>query len=101
MFILQGNGFTNKCIGDTDDPSEANVKLLMNFADGMLKQKSVESLPFKGKRKLPFSNGERLVWFAEQVVTENRLRHSRSIPTVVVKKVTPRNSITDVACIMP
>lgn len=98
---IQGNGFTNKCIGDTDDPSEANVKLLMNFADGMLKQKSMESLPFGGKRKLPFSNGERLVWFAEQVVTENRLRHSRSIPTVVLKKVTPRNSITDVACITP
>jgi len=52
-------------MGDADDPSEENVKMLINFADGILKQKSLESLPFGGKRKLSLSNAERLDWLAE------------------------------------
>jgi hypothetical protein len=88
---IQGNGFTEKCTGSTDDPSEANVKMLMDFTDIMLKQKSMESLPFGGKRKLSLSNAERLEWFAEELVSEHRSRLSRLIPTVVLKQVTPRH----------
>lgn len=88
---IQGNGFTDKRMGNTDDPSEANVKMLMDFADIMLKQKSMESLPFGGKRKLSLSNAERLEWFAEELVAEHRSRLSRPIPTVLLKQVTPRH----------
>eukprot|EP00253_Pinus_taeda_P000907 PITA_00907 len=94
---IQGCGF----MGDAENPSEANVKMLLNFADSMLKQKGMESVPFGGKRKLSLSNAERLEWFAEQVVAEHQSRVSRSIPTVVMKQVTPRNSVTDLACITP
>jgi len=86
---------------NSEDPIEANVKTLMNFADIMLKQKSVESLPFGGKRKLSLSNAERLDWFAEQVVAEHRSRLSRPNPIVLLKQLTPQNSVTDSACITP
>eukprot|EP00253_Pinus_taeda_P008804 PITA_08804 len=88
LWDILGNGFTEKCMGDTDDPSEANVKMLMEFADLMLKQKSMESVPFGGKRKLSLSNAERLECFAEEVVSEHRSRLSRQIPTVQLKQVT-------------
>eukprot|EP00253_Pinus_taeda_P007088 PITA_07088 len=86
---IQGNGFTVKCMGDTDDPSEANVKMLMEFADMMLKQKSMESVPFGGNRKLSLSNAERLECFAGELIGEHRSRLSRPIPTVVLKQATP------------
>lgn len=99
---IQASAFTDKCMDGAEDPSEANVKMLMNFADSMLKQKSMESLPFGGKRKLSLSNAERIAWFAEQVVTENRSRVSRPIPTVLLKQLSPSNSVTDsAACITP
>nr|AJP06344.1 PLP2 [Pinus tabuliformis] len=85
---IQSNGFTDKCVGDTDDPSEANVKMLLNFADSVLKQKGMESVPFGGKRKLSLSNAERLEWFADELVCEHRSRLSRPIPTVVLKQAT-------------
>eukprot|EP00253_Pinus_taeda_P028725 PITA_28725 len=98
---IQANASTDKCMENSEDPSEANVKTLMNFADIMLKQKSVESLPFGGKRKLSLSNAERLDWFAEQVVAEHRSRLSRPNPVVLLKQLTPQNSVTDSACITP
>lgn len=88
---IQASAFTDKCMDDAEDPSETNVKMLMNFADSMLKQKSMESLPFGGKRKLSLSNAERLEWFAEELVAEHRSRLSRPIPTVLLKQVTPRH----------
>jgi hypothetical protein len=98
---IQGSGFPEKCMGDADDPSEENVKMLINFADGILKQKSMESLPFGGKRKLSLSNAERLDWLAEQVVAEHLSRLSRPIPTVLLKQLSPPNSLTNSARISP
>lgn len=98
---IQASAFTNKCMDNAEDSSEENVKMLMNFADIMLKQKSLESLPFGGKRNLSLSNAERLDWFAEQVVAENRSRLSRPNPTVLLKQLTPQNSVTNSACITP
>jgi len=85
---IQSNGFTDKSVVDTDDPSEANVKMLLNFADSMLKQKGMESVPFGVKQKLSLSNAERLEWFADELVCEHRSRLSRPIPTVVLKQAT-------------
>ena len=88
-------------MGDANDPSEENVKMLINFADGILKQKSMESLPFGGKRKLSLSNSERLELFAEELVAEHRSRLSRPIPTVLLKQLSHPTSLTSSAHISP
>eukprot|EP00253_Pinus_taeda_P031696 PITA_31696 len=98
---IQGSGFPEKCMGDADDPSKENVKMLIKFADGILKQKSMESLPFGGKRKLSLNNAQRLDWLAEQVVAENLSRLSRPVPTVLLKKLSPPNSLRNSARISP
>ncbi|KAH9288470.1 hypothetical protein KI387_032587 [Taxus chinensis] len=92
---IQANGFPEENLGDIDDPSPANVEMLMNFADNMLKQKSMEYIPFGGKKKLPQTNAERLDWFAEQLVLEHQSRASRTIPTVLLKQQSPRLSLTE------
>lgn len=88
-------------MGDAHDPSKENVKMLINFVDGILKQKILESLPFGGKRKLSLSNAERLDWLAEQVVAEHLSRLSRPIPTVLLKQPSPPSSLSSSARISP
>eukprot|EP01018_Ginkgo_biloba_P030983 Gb_24021 [translate_table: standard] len=92
---IQASGLQEKCGTDIDLPSEENVKTLMNMADNILKQKSMESLPFGGKRMLSQSNAERLDWFAEQLVLEHTSRASRISPTVTLKQQSPRSSLTE------
>eukprot|EP01018_Ginkgo_biloba_P036632 Gb_31110 [translate_table: standard] len=86
---VQAMGLPNKSIPEMDDPSHGNVKNLMTLADTMLNQKSMESLPFGGKRLLSQTNAERLDWFAEQLVLEHASRATRKMPTVVLKQSSP------------
>lgn len=92
---IQASGFPQENLGDIDDPSQDNVDMLMNFSDNMLKQKSMEYIPFGGKKKLTQTNAERLDWFAEQLILEHKSRDSRTIPTVLLKQQSPRNSVTE------
>lgn len=69
-------------------PSPANVKIMLDAADEMLKQKNVESMLFGGKRIGEQSNLEKLDWFAGELVLEHRTRSCRIAPTVAFKQVT-------------
>ncbi|KAJ6717686.1 PATATIN-LIKE PROTEIN 7 [Salix purpurea] len=68
------------------DPSPNNVKMLIQSAEEMLKQKNVESVLFGGKRIGEQSNFEKLDWFAEQLVLEHQRRSCRIAPTVAFKQ---------------
>ncbi|MED6120795.1 Patatin-like protein 7 [Stylosanthes scabra] len=74
------------------DTSPANVKILTGMAEEMLKQKNVESVLLGGKRISEQSNGEKLDWFAGELVQEHQRRSSRIAPTVAFKQVNPKNT---------
>ncbi|KAH9309442.1 hypothetical protein KI387_037353, partial [Taxus chinensis] len=92
---VKANGFPKENLGDIDDPSQANVEMLMNFSDNTLKQKSMEYIPLRGKKNFHETNGERLDWFVEQLVLEHQSRASRTIPTVLLKQQSPGLSLTE------
>lgn len=76
------------CSGvDADsDPSPSNVKVLVDAAEAMLKQKNVESVLFSGKRISERTNLEKLDWFAGELVLEHQRRSCRIAPTVAFKQ---------------
>lgn len=83
---VQAMGLPSNTVPEMDDPSSWNVKNLLKISEDMLKQKSMETVPFGGKRLLSHTNAERLEWFAEQLVLEHRSRAIRKTPTVVLKQ---------------
>ncbi|KAL1357835.1 hypothetical protein HN51_009695 [Arachis hypogaea] len=74
------------------DTSSANVKILTEMAEEMLKQKNVESVLLGGKRISEQSNSEKLDWFAGELVLEHQRRSSRIAPTVALKQINPKNA---------
>lgn len=82
---MQVSGLPGSCLTKMDDPSKANVRWLSKVADDMLEQKTMEHVPFGGKRVLPVTNRERLEWFADCLVAEHRARAARASPTVLFK----------------
>ncbi|XP_024544163.1 patatin-like protein 6 [Selaginella moellendorffii] len=74
---------------ESDDPSDSNIKRLASVADELLEQKAMEHMGFGGMRALQQTNAERLDWFAEQLIQEQRARALRSSPTVLLKKPKP------------
>lgn len=88
----QANGSSfSRCGEKVDsDPHLSNVKMLGRIADEMLKQKTVESVLFGGKRIGEQSNSEKLDWFAEQLVIEHQRRSCRIAPTVAFKQPTSK-----------
>ncbi|KAG6540879.1 hypothetical protein Mapa_017754 [Marchantia paleacea] len=85
---VQVSGLPDRALTEMDDGSQGNVKRLMKLADELLEQKSMEHLPFGGRRPLSVSNMERLDWFAEQLVQEQKARLLRKSPTVILKNAT-------------
>ncbi|KAH6801671.1 PATATIN-like protein 6 [Perilla frutescens var. frutescens] len=85
---IQANGSSfGRCGPHVDsDPSPSNINRLTGIADEILKQKSVESVLFGGKRIGEQSNSEKLDWFAEQLVLEHQRRSCRIAPTVALKQ---------------
>lgn len=73
---LQVSGLPRRCLMEMDDPSRSNVRRLTKIADDMLAQPCMEHIPFGGKRQLPVTNRERLDWFADCLVAEQRARAS-------------------------
>lgn len=71
---LQVSGLPGRCLTEMDDPSSSNVRRLTNIADDMLAQPCMEHIPFGGKRQLTVSNRDRLDWFADRLVAEQRAR---------------------------
>ncbi|KAI4384038.1 hypothetical protein MLD38_009810 [Melastoma candidum] len=63
----------------------ANAAKMVAMAEEMLKQKNVESVLFGGKRVAEKTNGEKLNWFAGQIVEEHQKRSRRVAPTVAIK----------------
>ncbi|CAL9091324.1 unnamed protein product [Musa textilis] len=68
------------------DPSPANVKVLLEAAEEMLKQQNVESVLFSGRRIGEQTNMERLDWFAGELELEHRRRSCRGAATVAFKQ---------------
>ncbi|KAI4385736.1 hypothetical protein MLD38_003731 [Melastoma candidum] len=64
----------------------ANATKMAVMADEMLKEKNVESVLFGGKRVAEKTNGEKLDWFAGQIVEEHQKRSRRAAPTVAIKR---------------
>ncbi|XP_030548917.1 patatin-like protein 6 [Rhodamnia argentea] len=69
--------------------SPDNVKVVTAMADGMLKQKNVESVLFGGKRVSGQSNYEKLDWFAGELVQEHQRRSRGVAPAVALKQAAP------------
>lgn len=90
--MSQANGANvARCGPNVDtDPSPSNVKMLMEIAEEMLKQKNVESVLFGGKRIAEQSNFEKLDWFANELVLEHQRRSCRIAPTVALKQASPK-----------
>ncbi|KAG6578759.1 Patatin-like protein 6, partial [Cucurbita argyrosperma subsp. sororia] len=72
------------------DSDAGNVKMLVQLADEVLKQKNVESVLFGGKRFSEQTNFEKLDWFAGELVLEHQRRGCRIAPTVAFKQATTR-----------
>lgn len=91
---IQANGSNlGRCGANVDtDPSVSNVKMLVNMAEEMLKQKNVESVLFGGKRIGEQSNYDKLDWFAGELVLEHQRRSCRIAPTVAFKQATTTNT---------
>ncbi|KAF7132056.1 hypothetical protein RHSIM_Rhsim09G0152300 [Rhododendron simsii] len=91
---IQANGSSlGRCGPNADlDPSPSNVKMLVEIADEMLKQKNVESVLFGGKKIAEQSNFEKLDWFAGELVLEHQRRGCRIAPTVAFKQAAPKAS---------
>lgn len=91
---IQANGSSlGRCGPNVDsDPSPGNVKMLVEIADEMLKQKNVESVLFGGKKIAEQSNFEKLDWFAGELVLEHQRRGCRIAPTVAFKQATPKSN---------
>ncbi|XP_020584922.1 patatin-like protein 6 [Phalaenopsis equestris] len=85
---IQANGpSAGRCGADVDsDPSSANVNVLLNVAEEMLKQKNVESVLFGGRRISEQTNMEKLDWIAGELVLEHQRRSCRIAPTVAFKQ---------------
>uniref|UniRef100_A0A7N0V897 Patatin n=1 Tax=Kalanchoe fedtschenkoi TaxID=63787 RepID=A0A7N0V897_KALFE len=91
---IQANGSNlGRCVANVDtDASPKNVKMLIETAEDMLKQKNVESVMFGGKRIGEQSNYEKLDWIAGELVIEHQRRSCRIAPTVAFKQVYPNPS---------
>ncbi|WOL09604.1 hypothetical protein Cni_G18357 [Canna indica] len=89
---VQANGSSmGRCSADVDcDASPGNVKILLEAAEEMLKQKNVESVLFDGKRIREQTNMEKLDWFAGELVLEHQRRNCRIAPTVAFKQAIPK-----------
>ncbi|XP_065030325.1 patatin-like protein 6 [Musa acuminata AAA Group] len=74
------------------DASPGNVKLLLEAAEAMLRQKNVESVLFGGKMTREQSNMEKLDWFAGELVLEHERRSCRIAPTVAFKQPIPKST---------
>lgn len=88
--MLQGNGCgTRKAAKIT---KETATKEVVAAVEGMLKEKNVESVMFRGKKVAEKSNEEMLDLFALELIKEEERRKLCTFPTVVLKQVTPRTS---------
>ncbi|XP_028548030.1 patatin-like protein 6 [Dendrobium catenatum] len=91
MRIQANSPSSGRCEADVDcDPSSANVKVLLNVAEEMLKQKNVESVLFGGRRISEQTNMEKLDWIAGELVLEHQRRSCRIAPTVAFKQASPK-----------
>ncbi|CAL9753242.1 unnamed protein product [Musa acuminata subsp. burmannicoides] len=93
---VQANGWnTGMCSVDVDhDASLGNVKVLLEAAEEMLRQKSVESMLFGGKRITEQTNMEKLDWLAGELVVEHQGRNCRKAPTVAFKQAVTKSSMS-------
>lgn len=79
------------------DASLGNVKVLLEAAEEMLRQKNVESVLFGGKRVTEQTNMEKLDWFAAELVVEHQRRNCRIAPTVAFKQAVTKSSTTSLS----
>lgn len=82
----------NNGVGSFKGDENKNV---MASVDQMLRQKSVESVLFKGKRLVERTNLEKLESFSGELLKEHERRKTSILPTVVLKHAsggTPRTS---------
>lgn len=91
LLVLQALGSSLLGQADSSNSSGVNVKMLVELADEVLKQKNVESVLFGGKRIAEQTNFEKLDWFAGELVLEHQRRSFRIAPTVAFKQATTQD----------
>lgn len=85
-----------RCRADAGyDARTGNVKILLEAAEEMLRQKNVESVMFGGRSLREETNMEKLDWFAGELVLEHQRRSCRIAPTVAFKQAIPKSSVTN------
>lgn len=83
---MQLSGLPDRALMEMDNGGAKNVKRLMKIAEEVFSNKSMEHLPFGGRRNLSVTNEERLDWFADRLVEEHQRRALRKNLTVSFKK---------------
>ncbi|KAJ7539390.1 hypothetical protein O6H91_11G091000 [Diphasiastrum complanatum] len=76
---IQVAGLPDQALAEMDDPSTKNVHKLSKLAKDGLDQRTLEFLPFGGKKPHDLTNRERLEWFAEQLIKEREARATRKL----------------------
>lgn len=72
----------NNGVGSSKGDKNKNV---LASIDQMLRQKSVESVLFKGKKLVEKTNLEKLELFSGELIKEHERRQTSILPTVVLK----------------
>ncbi|KAL0339502.1 UNVERIFIED_CONTAM: Patatin-like protein 7 [Sesamum radiatum] len=62
---------------------------MLSMVDEILGEKNVESILFKGKKMVEFTNMEKVEMFAGEVIKEQERRNNSPFPTVVLKQHSP------------
>lgn len=62
---------------------------LLSVSEGMLAQKNVESVLFKGKKVVENTNLDKLELFGGELIKEQERRKTSILPTVVLKNASP------------
>ncbi|PIA33864.1 hypothetical protein AQUCO_03900010v1 [Aquilegia coerulea] len=88
---IQANGNADKCI------RRNSTSRLLETADAMLVQKSVESVLFRGKKVVQKTNSNKLEGFAGELIKEHERRKFSILPTVMFKQSSPRLSSATVS----
>lgn len=85
---IQGN-----CIFGKTDKCRSSSSGLLERAEGMLGQKNVESVLFRGKKLVGSRNLEKLELFGGELIKEQQRRKTSVLPPVILKQAaSPRTS---------
>ncbi|XP_008794428.2 patatin-like protein 3 [Phoenix dactylifera] len=89
---IQVHGFDPRGDHTSKSASTMDVRKVLGAAEEMLAQKNLESVLFQGKKILEHTNGEKLEWFASELIKEHERRKSLLSKILLKQEMTPRIS---------